>query len=106
MLLPKHSLRLFVLVLFIGVSFLPISTHAQIADTTKSITHRFIFIGDAGRLLNGKSIVSDAVAAYVDKGDSATTIMFLGDNIYEKGLPDKEDNDYAEYIEVLSKQLL
>lgn len=71
-----------------------------------AVTHRFVLIGDAGRLLNGKSIVSDAVAKHVNTSDSITTILFLGDNIYERGLPDKEDNNYNEYVDVLAKQLL
>jgi hypothetical protein len=104
MLLLKHSLRLFFVLIFIGATCSSLSANAQ--DTAAAITHRFIFIGDAGRLLNGKSIVPNAVADYIDKADSTTTILFLGDNIYEKGLPDKEDNDYVEYAEVLSKQLL
>jgi hypothetical protein len=101
-----QSVRLVLLSFFAGMVFFPDNTHAQIADTSNKITHRFILIGDAGRLLNDKSVVSDAVAAYVNKSDSAATILFLGDNIYEKGLPDKEDNNYTKYAEVLSKQLL
>lgn len=71
-----------------------------------AVTHRFVLIGDAGRLLNGKSIVTDAVAAHVDKLDSATTIIFLGDNIYEKGLSEKDAIYYDQQVEILSKQLL
>lgn len=104
MLSLKRWLSLFVF--FAGTVYSSLSVYAQTKDTSNSITHRFILIGDAGRLLNGKSIVSDAVAEYVAKADSAVTIVFLGDNIYEKGFPDKEDNLYTEYTEVLSKQLL
>ncbi|WP_018341541.1 BamA/TamA family outer membrane protein [Cytophaga aurantiaca] len=104
MLLLKQHVRILKFIFLSGILFLSASVCAQ--TDTSGIVHRFILIGDAGRLLNGKSIVSDAVANHVNRSDSTTTILFLGDNIYEKGLPDKEDNNYAEYVEVLSKQLL
>lgn len=104
MLLLKHNIRLFALIFFVGISCLSISTRAQVADTSNAVVHRFIFIGDAGRLVNGKSLVCDAVASYVNKSDTTTTIVFLGDNIYERGLPDKEDINYDAHVEVLSKQ--
>ncbi|MGN6647803.1 MAG: BamA/TamA family outer membrane protein [Cytophaga sp.] len=83
----------------------PLAGISQSASDT-AVVHRFILIGDAGRLLNGRSIVPETVANYVSRTDSTATILFLGDNIYEKGLPDKEDNGYKTYEEVLAKQLL
>jgi len=90
---------------FLCLLIFPVSMNAQ-TEQKSQVVHRFILIGDAGRLVNGKNLVTDAVANYVNKADSNVTILFLGDNIYEKGLPDIDDNDYDESVEVLKKQLL
>jgi hypothetical protein len=84
---------------------IPLVAFPQSASDT-AVVHSFILIGDAGRLLNGRSIVPETVAGYISKSDSTVTVVFLGDNIYEKGLPDKEENYYKAYEEVLAKQLL
>ncbi len=103
MLLVKHHIvRQISALSLLAFSFI---ASAQISNEPV-ITHRFVLIGDAGRLLNGKSIVPDAVAKHISKTDSMATIIFLGDNVYPKGLPDKEDTNFEEYTEVLSKQLL
>ncbi len=76
------------------------------AQDNAGITRRIIVIGDAGRLLNGKSPVADAVAAHVNKNDDRTTIVFAGDNVYSYGLPGEEDKSYATSTDILNKQLL
>jgi hypothetical protein len=103
MLLVKHNIvRQAAVLCLLAFSFI---ASAQVSPEP-FITHRFVLIGDAGRLLNGRSIVPEAVARHINQTDSTATILFLGDNVYEKGLPDKEDNNYEAYTEVLSKQLL
>jgi Calcineurin-like phosphoesterase len=54
-----------------------------------TISQRIILIGDAGELTNGEHPVVDAVKRYI-KLDNKTTILFLGDNLYKNGLPDKQ----------------
>ena len=66
---------------------------------------RFIIIGDAGKLRDGKNAVVEAVTKYIFTGDSNTTVLFLGDNIYPKGLPDEEDKTYASGVAVLKAVL-
>ena len=84
--------------------FQPVGLKAQ--SIAPEIVHKVILIGDAGRLLNGKSLVPDAIARHINPADSAVTIVFLGDNVYSKGLPGAEENHYEESVEILSKQLL
>ena len=77
------------------------STITSAQRPLQKITSRFIIIGDAGRLRDGKNIVVDAATKYISASDSNTTVLFLGDNIYPKGLPDEEDKTYAPGVAVL-----
>lgn len=52
-----------------------------------SIQSRIVLIGDAGQLTNGRHPVISAVKNNIIL-DKKTTIIFLGDNLYKKGLPD------------------
>lgn len=70
-----------------------------------SISERVFIIGDAGKLLDKKSIVPNALATIVKKNDRNTTILFVGDNIYPKGLPGEDDKDYDKSVEIITKQL-
>lgn len=56
------------------------------ADT---IRQRIVLIGDAGQLTNGRHPVVDAVRSTIPL-DKKTTILFLGDNLYKTGLPDRQ----------------
>jgi hypothetical protein len=88
------------------IVFLYFLIPSVIVAQQEEVLHRIILVGDAGKLVEGKSIVSDAIAAHIKPGDKHATIVFLGDNIYPKGFPSREDNDYEKSIEILSKQLL
>ncbi|MEJ7738954.1 MAG: BamA/TamA family outer membrane protein [Chitinophagaceae bacterium] len=88
----------------IAVTFLLGALHAYTQLPISS--HRIIIIGDAGGLINGKSIVADAAANHISKDNTNTTVIFTGDNLYSKGLPDEEDADYSYGTDVLKKQLL
>ena len=66
----------------------------------KEISHSFYFIGDAGNSPLGTS--SDALKAFkqeLNKATKKSTAIFLGDNIYPKGMPKKgkEGREYAEH---------
>ncbi len=66
----------------------------------KEIVHSVYLIGDAGNSPLGES--SSALIAFksqLDLAASNSTALFLGDNIYEKGLPkkDKPGRDFAEH---------
>ncbi len=54
-----------------------------------TITQRIILIGDAGQLTDGRHPVVDGVKKNIPLDDK-TIVLFLGDNLYEKGLPDQE----------------
>ncbi len=72
----------------------------QTFPTQKEIAHSFYLIGDAGNSEQGQ--VSEALKAFqseLEKASKNSTAIFLGDNIYERGFPDKSksDRDLAKY---------
>ncbi|MCC5612575.1 metallophosphoesterase, partial [Nostoc sp. CHAB 5834] len=69
-----------------------------------SIRHRIIFIGDAGRLRNGKNPVVDAARARYEFNNDRTTLLYLGDNLYPHGLSDESSPDYDSLAAVLHYQ--
>src|SRR6188768_896094 len=65
--------------------FLLIGFHFSLTAQTDTISQRIILIGDAGELTNGKHPVVDAIKQFI-KLDKKTTVIFLGDNLYDSGL--------------------
>tara|TARA_R110002012_G_scaffold50790_4_gene131311 strand:+ start:7227 stop:10940 length:3714 start_codon:yes stop_codon:yes gene_type:complete len=75
---------------------------ADVEPDEKEVEHTFYLIGDAG-----KSPIGDLnptlknFKKVLDRADSNSTTIFLGDNIYPAGLPDKKDSTIA-YLEAKS----
>lgn len=65
-------------------------------NSNKKISHSFYLIGDAGN--SNLGTVSPALA-YLDKHISKetenATLLFLGDNVYETGVPSKKSKHYS-----------
>src|SRR5690606_14921430 len=62
-----------------GKSFIPYHTDSLPAADAAAVDHRIFVLGDAGRLLHGKSIVPEAIAARLDPAGRNATVVFLGD---------------------------
>jgi DNA repair exonuclease SbcCD nuclease subunit len=86
---------------FLLFILLPVFTSAQ----QDSIIKRIVLIGDGGELTGGIHPISRAVR---NSGilDDKTTVLFLGDNLYKKGLPVKEDPRFNELKAALDSQLV
>jgi DNA repair exonuclease SbcCD nuclease subunit len=69
-----------------------------------SIQARIVLIGDAGQLNYGREPVLDAVRNLIPL-NKKTTIIYLGDNIYEVGLPDDFMPGYQAAKAVLDSQI-
>src|SRR5215471_16962116 len=76
----------------------------SIGAQTDTVTTRLVLIGDAGQLTNGHHPVVDAVRNLI-KLDEKTSIIYLGDNLYKTGLPDKAYGNYVASRSVLDSQL-
>ncbi|WP_299366615.1 metallophosphoesterase [Winogradskyella sp.] len=69
--------------------------HKQQAPPQKEVKHTFYLIGDAGNSQLGQT--DKAIQAFgkeLEKASKNSTAIFLGDNIYEKGLPEKSSSEY------------
>lgn len=68
----------------------------------KEISHTFYLIGDAGKSpIGGMNPALKVFKTKLSNADQNSTAIFLGDNIYPAGLPDKKDSTIA-YIEAKS----
>ena len=69
-----------------------------------SIKARIILIGDAGQLNYGREPAIDAARNLIPL-DTNTTVLYLGDNIYNAGLPDDMMPGYSAAKAVLDSQI-
>ena len=76
----------------------------QVKAQQDTIVRRIVLIGDGGELKNGIHPVAQAIRKVVPM-DERTTILFLGDNLYRKGLPDDQNARYLKMKAVLDSQL-
>jgi len=97
-----RSLILFVL--FISVSFVG---NGQVTTPVNrdSIQSKIVIIGDAGVLINGRQPVIEAVRKNVSLNEK-TVVIFLGDNLYDNGLPDESSPEYTSLKTVLESQIV
>ncbi len=86
------------LLLLTGAAFI---ANAQ----TDSVLHRIILVGDAGSFIKG----AHPVPATIKKNfplNKNTTLLYLGDNIYDNGLPEPTHSFYPTAKAILDSQLL
>lgn len=70
-------------------------------ESSDKIAHQFFLIGDAGNADEPKSIETlKLLKTRIDKADSASTLLFLGDNIYPNGMPAKLDSEERKQAEI------
>ncbi|MEQ5790293.1 metallophosphoesterase [Muricauda sp. NFXS6] len=75
---------------------------ADVETDEKEVEHTFYLIGDAGKSPIGNlNPTLKNFKKVLDRADSNSTTIFLGDNIYPAGLPDKKDSTIA-YLEAKS----
>ncbi|MCK7559310.1 metallophosphoesterase [Chitinophaga sedimenti] len=74
-------------------------------QTNDSVLQRIILIGDAGELQNGRNAVIDAVKQRIDLDKGNNTVLFLGDNIYPKGLPPEVAQNYPGAKAIIDYQI-
>jgi Omp85 superfamily domain/Calcineurin-like phosphoesterase len=87
--------------LYILLSF---SFHFSLSAQTDTIAQRIVLIGDAGELTNDRHPVVEAIKQFI-KLDKKTTVLYLGDNLYDTGLPDDQSAMYQAAKAVLDSQL-
>ena len=69
-----------------------------------SVNTRVILVGDAGSLIEGKASVLESIRKNI-KLDKKTVVVYLGDNLYDAGLPYETFNRYSEIKAALDSQI-
>ncbi len=75
-------------------------------ELDSNVSHTFYLIGDGGKA--SKSSVNTnyySLKNDLNKASKQSTVLFLGDNIYEKGMPRENDPDRKSAEEILDAQL-
>lgn len=76
------------------------------SETGMKINHKFILIGDAGNADEPRGERNlEFVRTQIQSSDKNTTVLFLGDNIYPRGLPDSLNIHRKEAENKINKQL-
>ena len=75
------------------------------AQERPKVLQRIILVGDAGEVHNGVNPVIDAVKRTFDMNDTANTVLFLGDNVYPRGIPSTLDKSYPKAKEIIDYQV-
>ncbi|MEO6455396.1 MAG: metallophosphoesterase, partial [Ginsengibacter sp.] len=70
-----------------------------------SLQATIVLIGDAGQLIKGHTPVLSGARNTVPFNNK-TTIVFLGDNLYQTGLPDDATPNYATKKAALDSQII
>lgn len=67
----------------------------ELSGNKGELSHRFYFIGDAGDAnLNESTLPLESLSKRLQSEGENATVLFLGDNIYQHGLPKKSDDGY------------
>ena len=75
-------------------------------DTSKEIKYSIYLIGDAGKLhADGVNYVTQKVGEKLKTESKNSALIYLGDNIYNNGLPKKEAEKRKEAEKILEAQL-
>jgi len=84
--------------------YIAVGINGSLFAQTDSLLHRIVLIGDAGKLVEGKIPAIERYRSLHLSGDN-TSIIYLGDNIYPKGLPDATSNHFEESRKILEAQV-
>jgi hypothetical protein len=90
-----RSLLLIIVLLAVSITAL-----AQV----DSVKKRIILVGDAGALIKGQASVLESIRKKV-KLDTNTVVVFLGDNLYDAGLPVETYSGYSDAKAALDSQI-
>jgi hypothetical protein len=104
--LRKIKIRNYFLLLFIVIIIYSTSIASSVNDSSDAeVLYRVILIGDAGE--PAKDHPEPVLIALSNEASlfDSTVIVFLGDNIYPNGLPDKNHKKRKEYERRLDEQI-
>ena len=71
---------------------------------TDSLKLRVVLVGDAGALIHGQASVLESIRQNI-KLDKKTVVVYLGDNLYDAGLPHETYSRYSDIKAALDSQI-
>lgn len=77
-------------------------------QSNKELLHSLFLVGDTGEIddtLTKHNIVLEALKLDLQKQSNKTSLVYLGDNIYPRGLPPKKSPERAEAEDIILAQL-
>lgn len=77
-----------------------------VAPQLAALDHRLVLLGDAGDPDREREHALDLLQQRVRRDPDRTTVVFLGDNVYETGMPDATPLEGTVVEEILDKTLL
>ncbi len=98
------NLRL-TLTLFSGLAFLLCQGQNTNKISPQNVKHIVYLIGDAGHPFEDAGAVFNLLKKQVESDAKKSTVVFLGDNIYPGGMPDKGEKGRKEAEAILDEQL-
>lgn len=88
----------FLRILFLVIFILP----EIVVSGQKQVSQRIILIGDAGEINNiQETLIPDAAKQHIT---GKTTVLFLGDNVYPRGLNPADSLEYKRGVNILKSQ--
>ncbi len=64
-------------------------------DADRRLTHTLFLVGDAGEPYVKDDPIGKVLSQRIAEHPGASTVLFLGDNVYPEGLPEKDSPKYA-----------
>ncbi len=77
----------------------------NIQAQTDPVVQRIFLVGDAGEMQKDKHPVCDWLKQQVDWNDKKNILVYLGDNIYPKGMPPAGSKEYEAAKKIIDYQL-
>lgn len=80
-------------------------SHCLSQDRDKEVVHTLFLLGDGGEPFVKETTLGKVLADQIKSTRGKSTVLFLGDNIYDSGLPDVDAPTYDEAESVLKTQV-
>ena len=72
---------------------------------TDRVIQRMFLVGDAGEFKGGHHPVCDWLKQHIDWNDTSNVLVYLGDNVYPKGIPPEGSSSRDEAMRILDYQV-
>src|SRR5687768_17004618 len=74
-------------------------------DLDTGVVHTLFLLGDGGEPYVKETSIGKVLAEKIRSANGHSTVLFLGDNVYDRGLPDVDAPDYDEAESALKTQV-